>query len=284
MQTTDISESDLRAEVRRIRRLTVDQRRAAAKDLGETGGLASAIVLLRLLDERSPWVRSDVLEALARIGGPLARIGAQLMLGDATDWIRSEAAQLLGEIGTERDVFRLARALEHDEDWCVRSDAADALGNLGFRSACRSLERALREDAHAVVRRDVALALANIADRSAIEVLSETLAAETEDIVKVQIHYALYVLGERCHLDALLDILEHHMDPLVLDNVINVVEPKALAPDDNRRVIAGVQRLLENESVTVKPGKWAGLRGDARILLQALISQETAGETRQEVR
>ena len=278
MQDTPISESELFAEVRRIRRLPPNDRRDAVGRLGEGGGLENAIVLLCLLEDRSPKARLLEVDALSCIGGPLARIGARLLLDDAVDYVRMEAVEVLGRIGRKQDVPKIARMLERDISWSVRSSAADALGDLGFRAGRPALERALRSDLEPVVRRDAALGLASVGGAEAIGVLTDAVAIEIDGLTRVGIFYGLYELGERQFLTDLLAILDHHTDPLVLDNVINLIEPRALLADEAGTVIAAVQRLLEDDRVQTGPGKWVGLRGDAENLLKALTAPRSGAD------
>jgi HEAT repeat protein len=56
------------------------------------------------------------------------------MLSDEAPWVRSEAVLALGRIGTKEDVPRIA-VLLRDPDRKVRVGAALALGELGFAEA-----------------------------------------------------------------------------------------------------------------------------------------------------
>ncbi len=88
--------------------------------------------LLNVVHDSDPLVRSDVLEALARLRYlPAVGPAAAILRSDADAMVRAEAAETLGDIGDGRAADALWHVLQHDKDEAVRGYCAGAPGLVG---------------------------------------------------------------------------------------------------------------------------------------------------------
>ena len=246
-------DSEVRDTLARIRRQEWREQCDTIRNLAEGTSASADVVLLHLLDHRSPLVREESLKALFRRSKALVRLAARAVLDDANSLVRNAAAEVLGAVGTRPDGSRLTRALR-DADWVVRASAAASLGYVGGKSAHPALKEAMRRDPHPVVRRDAAFALSYAREQEVVPDLEQALAEETEEQARVGLLSALYVLGQRQRLPALLAFLRSGA-PAVRRNVVNWVPQLVLSEDRGQAAQALDDLLLVEDN--------PGLRTDA---------------------
>ncbi len=222
-------------------------------------------LLLCLTDDPSSRVRDNALRALGERGGILARLAARAALGDSESFIRSTAAELLGSVGNRLDIPRLVEASRSDE-WEIRASAATSLGSLAKRAAWGPLKELIEKDPHRAVRRDAAIALAKIGDPRASILLEQALDKENDELARVGIVFALYTLGEGEWLNNLLSLLKSE-DALVRHNVVNILDPEDVVPNDRECVMKALVAFAQSEPVS-------GIKEDAEVTLGAFESCE----------
>lgn len=149
----------LRDKLARLRAMKEPERRAETDALDPAGNPDPALLLLRLLTERSGSLRGVALDRLREHGGWMARLAARACALDRWEINRGDAADMFGELPARRDMPWL-ETLAQDRRWPVRSSAALALSEIGGERAIWLLERLLSSDCHPAVFRDAALALA----------------------------------------------------------------------------------------------------------------------------
>jgi HEAT repeat protein len=138
---------------------------AMATSLGKIGGRASALALLKKLDEE---LDAFVIRALGETGDPIA---VPALISKLDGLYKYDVAKALGKIGDRRAVPKLISLLGH-KDFSMRRSASEALGLIGDKSATSELVRLL-DDGAGVVAWTTADALGNIRDESAIQSLIE---------------------------------------------------------------------------------------------------------------
>lgn len=141
-----------------------DMRETLCDILGERRAEAALSVLIKCLDDPSPWVRSSAADALAKIHHPSA--GGALMrcfLKQEEDMaVRQMLAAALGAVSYRPAIPVLIDALT-DSDGSLRGSAAWSLGALRATEAVGTLRQALKNEtnSYATTRMKEALDLIN---------------------------------------------------------------------------------------------------------------------------
>jgi beta-lactamase regulating signal transducer with metallopeptidase domain len=202
-----------------------------------------AKALLNALKDENAEVREQAMQALAKMGSPLAFEPMVAALKDSSAQVRHQAAFNLGQLGDPRAIPPLTAALKDadadvrqqsvfalgqlhakeavpaltaalkDENADVRQQAAFALGQLGDRSAVQPLLGALK-DTDADVRQQAAFALGQVGDTTAVPALVQALSDEKSD-VRQQAAFALAQVGDASAVDALTNAMMKDQDPEV---------------------------------------------------------------------
>ncbi len=254
--------AEVREQIERLFSADREERRDAARNLGEMGEKAAPAVpaLIEMLDdEPEPSLLRNVLEwanirhpdfsrrvacweasnALASIGEPAVEplIAA---LSDTDSRVRDWAAYALGRIGDPRAVEPLIAVLS-DTDKFARASAALALGRIGDPRGVEPLIAVL-SDTDWYVRSIAAEALGRTGDPRAVEPLLPTLRWEKYFNPAGD---GLAALGE-LSLEPLLAALEDD-DPIVRRNAAY-----ALGRMGHGRAVKPLIRLLDDEESRVR--------------------------------
>lgn len=156
-----------------------EQARAEACDRLGKRRSASALALVgkRVLEDGSPRVRKQCLQALAAIGhADGARFARRAALGDADESVRLEALATFSRLAGEAPgVELLAAVLKGDGPLRVRREAAQLLGRRRWVSALPALAKVARSDAPRELRRECLEALFETRDRRAYAAIHEIL-------------------------------------------------------------------------------------------------------------
>lgn len=134
---------------------------------------AAMEALTEAVDDRDPFTRPVVVEALGHNQDSHAVEAVLSRLRDNDPSVRALAARALGQIGNDRAVEPLIVA-STDEQTDVRWEATVALGRLGQAHAVEALIARLR-DQKVTVRKAAATALAEVGDSRAAEPLIRAL-------------------------------------------------------------------------------------------------------------
>ena len=149
-------------------------------------------------------VRKQAMQALTRLGAPLAYETLVAALKDEDGDVRQQAAFSLGQMGDSRAVDPLIGALK-DVEPDVRQQAAFGLSQLKAASAVPALQGALKDEDEDV-RQQALFALSQIGDRSAVPAFMLALKDTSED-VREQALFALSQLGDASAVPAILPLL-----------------------------------------------------------------------------
>ncbi len=221
------SQDPVKQKMRALRRGPVEQRAAAAKELGTLKEPRAVGPLNAALQDQDESVANAAALALGQIGDPraIAPLAAALRRA-ATRWSAAEGLVALGapaldpilaalsdgdaqvskalithlkqhEVKDRRLVEPLLKQL-HSSDWLVRQAAAESLGRIGDRRALEGLTGALRDD-NRLVREDAARALGEMGDASVVDALLAAL----RDRTTAQAARALGRLGDTRALEPL---------------------------------------------------------------------------------
>jgi len=117
--------------------------------LGEAG--AGGGGWIGLAAARDPVVALAALEALSRIGGPIAQEAARSALARSEPEILCAAIVCLGRHATGDDLLPLVPLVGH-EDWTVRAEAVKVLAARGLRRTLPAMLRRLEVEADVFVR------------------------------------------------------------------------------------------------------------------------------------
>jgi HEAT repeat protein len=126
----------------------LEARADAAPEDGRWLGLAAA---------REPVVSLAAIEALSRIGGPVAVEAATTALGRAEAEIVCAGISCLGRHAASDDLQPLGALVGH-ADWAVRAEAAKVLAVRGYRRALPAMLRRLEVEVDTFVREAILLA------------------------------------------------------------------------------------------------------------------------------
>lgn len=246
------------------------QQHAAIQTLTASADASADIILLHLLDSRTPRVREAALNALRERSPALGRIAARVLLDDPDDCARIAAAELLGQIGLRQDVRRLRYALD-DTSWVMRATVADSLGRIGGTSVHPQLKTAMLNDPHCVVRRDAAFALGYAGCSDVVPDLERALAAEMAEQAQAGMSGALYALGRAEYLASLLAHLHSENSTVRHATLHSLQEITRL--NDKEQVVQAIRDMLMREE---NPG----LRTDAARIAEELSSLDTYAQER----
>ena len=185
---------------------------AFAQDERDAGKAASrtpaspAVVagLTEALKDTDADVRKQAMQALTRLGAPVAFEALLAAIKDEDADVRQQAAHSLARLRDTRAVQPLIGALK-DEDADVRQQAAFALGHMGATEAVPGLIAAL-EDSDEDVRQSAIFGLVKLGDRSAIPAYVGALKDESED-VRQQAVFALSRVGDSSVVPAIVRLL-----------------------------------------------------------------------------
>lgn len=166
------------SNLRQLKSKNWEERRAAARALGETKSQRAVKPLVAALRDKDLHVREAAIEALGKIGGPNTIEPLVAMLVDERLWLREAAGRALEQAdpawsrspAARNAVPKLLLALT-DEDTDVKTAAEEALGNIADPRTVDPLLRTLRQAGEVTVVE----ALGKIRDRRAIEPLVPAL-------------------------------------------------------------------------------------------------------------
>ncbi|MBT8078160.1 MAG: HEAT repeat domain-containing protein [Gammaproteobacteria bacterium] len=117
--------------------------------LAESRGTAASALLRGLLDDPSPSIREEAVEALAAIGGDDVYVSLAYALSDPNRMVRQLAIESLAQDGSDEAVGALAITLsEHDED--LRVLAVEELASIGSVASKMLLQRFLSDESRRV--------------------------------------------------------------------------------------------------------------------------------------
>ncbi len=143
--TTDISlVSQVCAESEDTR-----ERWVACRVLGQVGGARARDILVALLSDGEPAMRTAAAQALGDAGDPSVAPQLLPLLQDPAVIVRSGAAEALGKLKAESAVEALSSALfasdsyHRGQSMWVRRHYVDALGSIGHNSAVPALLKAM---------------------------------------------------------------------------------------------------------------------------------------------
>jgi HEAT repeat protein/beta-lactamase regulating signal transducer with metallopeptidase domain len=174
---------------------------------GRTRTTASPEVIAGLteaLKDTDAEVRKHAMQALTRLGAPLAYDALIAALKDEDAEIREQAAFSLGQSGDKRAVAALGAALK-DAEPDVRQQAAFALSQLGAAESVPALRAALKDEDEDV-REQALFALTQLGDKASTPAIAEALKDPSED-VREQALFALSQLGDPSAVPAILPVL-----------------------------------------------------------------------------
>ena len=160
--------------------------------------------LTEAMKDSDPDVRKQAMQALTRLGAPLAYEALVQALKDDDAEIREQAVFSLGQLGDNRAIDPLTVALK-DAEPDVREQAAFGLSQLKAVQAVPALQ-ALLKDTDEDVREQAIFALSQIGDRSAVPAFIVALKDTSED-VREQALFALSQLGDSQAVPAILPLL-----------------------------------------------------------------------------
>ena len=174
------------------------------KQAGRTVSPAVIAGLTEAMKDSDADVRKQAMQALTRLGAPLAYETLVAALKDEDGDVRQQAAHSLGQRGDSRAVDPLIGALK-DVEPDVRQQAAFGLSQLRAASAVPALQAALKDEDEDV-RQQALFALSQIGDRSAVPAFMLALKDTSED-VREQALFALSQLGDASAVPAILPLL-----------------------------------------------------------------------------
>jgi HEAT repeat protein/beta-lactamase regulating signal transducer with metallopeptidase domain len=189
-------------------------------------------------------VRKQALQALTRLGVPVAFDTLVASVKDPDADIREHAAFALGRTKDPRAVAPLTAALQ-DEDADVREQAVFALSQLRSAEAVPALRKAL-SDASPDVREQAVIALWQLRDPASVPAFMQALKDEDAD-VREQAVFALSQLGDRSALPALLQALAN--DP---SDDVREQAAFALSQIGDESAVAGLTAALKDKSADVR--------------------------------
>lgn len=144
------------------------QRWVAVRVLGKVGGPRARDILLEVLGDEMPAMRSAAVSALGDLGDKNASDDVAARLADPAIMVRAAAAEALGKLRDPSTVPALVAALEDRSNYhrgaslWVRSDYVEALGRIRDPAAVPALGKAL-DDADPDVAAAAVAALEGIA-------------------------------------------------------------------------------------------------------------------------
>lgn len=141
---------------------------------------AASSALLRLLRDRSEFVRGAAAEGLGQLRYREAVPGLVALLDDSSDAVVFDAARALALMRDERAYLPLRETALAGARAGQRSAAAEALGNWGGRSSLATLRRILQKDPDSTVRRSAVLGLARIGTPEALRAIRP--AQDSDDV------------------------------------------------------------------------------------------------------
>ncbi len=156
----------------------VQRRQKAAGEAAspETGGIRPE-VLRAELENPDPAVRNRVVQALARLGGPLAlQLVAERVERETDPFVRASLAISLGVLGSRAQIPLLERLLS-DENPRVRANAIEGLMHMGAPEAARLIAPHLK-DTDNRVKVNAYTALGKFQKVDLLRALAEMMAAD----------------------------------------------------------------------------------------------------------
>lgn len=172
-------------------------------------------------------VRKQAMQALTRLGAPLAYDTLVVALKDEDSDMRRQAAFSLGQLRDARAIAPLSAALtDTDED--VRQQALFALSQIGDRSALPAFIQALR-DSSEDVREQALFALSQVGDSEAVPAILPLLSGDESEDVRQQAAFALSQIGDQSAVAALTAALK---DP---------------SPDVRRQAIFALSQIADGD-------------------------------------
>jgi HEAT repeat protein/beta-lactamase regulating signal transducer with metallopeptidase domain len=160
--------------------------------------------LTEAMKDSDPDVRKQAMQALSRLGAPIAYDTLAASLKDEDEDVRETAAFLIGRTRDPRSVPLLIGMLK-DPEPDVRQQAAFALAQMKAAQAVPNLIAALKDEDEDV-RRTAIFGLMQIGDRTAGSAYVEALKDPSED-VREQAVFALTRLGDRSAVPAFTRLL-----------------------------------------------------------------------------
>ncbi len=200
---------EVREMIRQIRAGDANERRQAARKLGELGDQAAVEPLVEALDDHQAAVQLEAARALGKLKSPKATESLIDALNDETMAVRKAAADALGDIGDPQAADRLIGLLT-DENLPVRIAAAEALGRLRGGDVPQKLLEALKSE-NPRMQQGAALALGYIGDGQAADALAEHTRSEDPEM-RLTAASALARLGDNRAVDVLARFVYQPID------------------------------------------------------------------------
>lgn len=207
---------------------------------------AVALLIERLITDKSPDVRARAAEALGKINDPAAIDAIEAACDDSVWFVRAQAAHALGRIGlnSERSVSVLVDLLG-DENWWVRDRATSSLMSAGKRPLLvNALQKGLLNEDKKIVAKSAEL-LGRLKSKDSINRLIDLL-ADTSSDVRANVAEAL---GEMDDARAV-----HHLMSLLHDPVwyVRARSAKALGELGDSAAVGSLTELSESANWWVK--------------------------------
>jgi HEAT repeat protein len=180
-------------------------RTTAAQALGKIAAPDAVAPLLRSLDDADPAVRAMSAWALGRFGEDvLDQAGLELArrLDDPSPAVKQAAAQALGAVGGTQAIVELVIERLHGADVATRRAAVQALTWLESGSAHHALLTALG-DPDAQVRQGAIAALGETVDPRSLPAIRDRLLKDADAGVRGEAAYRLGKFGDQAVLPAL---------------------------------------------------------------------------------
>ncbi|MFH1894017.1 MAG: HEAT repeat domain-containing protein [Candidatus Zixiibacteriota bacterium] len=214
--------------------------------LGQIGGTEAMLAItINLENETSIDVRCSMIEALGKIGDPVAVATVLHYFDDPNPRIRRSAAFAMSRIPEHNQTDALVE-LSRDDSEEVRWMAVFAMFRTGDSAAFGRLRWCLK-DSSTLVRQFAARAIGALGDSSGLDQLTERLRREESDLVKINLIRSIADIGDRKALKSLLNVLSD-------DNSIHV-KAEAITAIGKLKLTLAMSKLipyLADENRTIR--------------------------------
>jgi len=213
--------------------------------LGQIGGTEAMLLITTNLDnEKSIDVRCSMIEALGKIGDPVAVATVLHYFNDPDPRIRHSSAFAMSRMPEHNQTGALVE-LSRDDIEDVRWMAVFAMMRTGDSTAFGRLRWCLK-DSSALVRQFAARAIGALGDSTGLDQLTERLRREKSNLVKINLIRSIAQVGDRKALKSLLNILSDENSIHVKAEAITAIgklkltlamsKLKPLLADENRTI------------------------------------------------
>ncbi len=215
--STALSQGQVPPELQALQRQLSDRngavRTQAVQSLSLIGGPMSALLLSQAMDdslERDSAIRIEAAKGLGDIGGRQALEVLGIGLSDRDASVRKRVVQALRWAGTVFAVPYIKEALEKDRAVDVRLEGVKMLRKIGTQFSINPLQAALMDDRDMSVRLAAADALGEVGkkERDVAKFLGEALRQEKNAGVKMEIVKSLGLVRDRAGVPYLQEAMQ----------------------------------------------------------------------------